>query len=141
MAQTTKEFFKGMSQIEICLSVFILQNTNRCINSIINEIPTTFLLMQMFEVTVIKKCMFSPTLVFIRFDITYTFVHSIISFSRNTGCTPVLYFYSKYWSHLQNISHTWGIFISNIFVSFTLLEGHCLYNSCVSIYFPIQGEE
>ena len=45
-----------MYQIELCLYLFILQNTNRLISSIINEIPTTFWLMQMFEVTVKNAC-------------------------------------------------------------------------------------
>ena len=31
--------------------------------------------------------------------------------------------------------------ILNIFVSFTLLGGHCLYNSCLLIYFTILGAE
>ena len=109
MAQTTKDLFKGISQIDICLSVFIFQNTNSCISSIINESPTTFRFMQIFEMTVINKCMFCPTLVFIRFDITYTYVHYIINFSHNTGCNPGFSFYFKYWSHLNKISHTSGI--------------------------------
>ena len=33
---------------------------------------------------------------------------------------------------------THGVFyISDIFVSFTFLGGHCLYNSYLSVYFPI----
>ena len=99
-----------MSQIFLCRAVFILQNTNMCISHIINEYPTTFRLMQRFEMTVINKCIFCPTLVFIIFDITYTYVHSIIDYSQNTGYTPGLSLYSRYWIHLHNISHTWGIF-------------------------------
>ena len=110
MAQNTKEFFKGISQNEIFLSISILQNKNRCIISIINETPTTFWLMQRFEVTVIKKCMFCPTLLLIIFDITYTYLHSIIDFSQSTGYTPGFSFYSKYWSHPHKIYHSWGIF-------------------------------
>ena len=81
MAQSTKELFKGMSQIEICLYLFFLQDKNRCISSIINDIPTTYLLMQRFEVTVKNKGMIFPTLVFIIFDVTCTYVNSIIDYS------------------------------------------------------------
>ena len=50
MVHTTKELFKGMSQIDIFIYVFILQNTNMCISSIIYEITNFFWLMQRFEV-------------------------------------------------------------------------------------------
>ena len=110
MAQTTKELYKGISQFFLCLSVFILQNKNRSISSIINESPTTFQLMQRFEMTVINKCMFCPAVLFIRFDITCTYEHSIIDYSHHIGCTPGFSFYSRYGIHLHNISHTWGIF-------------------------------
>ena len=110
MAQTTKELFKGISQLENFLSVIILQIKNGCISSIINERFTTFLLMQRSEVTVINKCMFCPTLVFVRFDITCTYVHSSIEFSQNKGCSPGFSFYYRYWSPPHNISHTWDIF-------------------------------
>ena len=110
MAQTTKEFYKGLSQFFLCLSIFSLQNTNRCISSIINEIPTTFPLMQRFEMTVINKCIFCPEVLFIRFEITCKYEHSVIDYSYNTSCTPGFSFYSRYWSHLHNISHTWVIF-------------------------------
>ena len=109
MSQTTKEFFKGMSQMFLCRSVFILQNKNRCISPIINENPKTFWLMQRIEMTVINKCVFCTAVVFIRLDITCTYEHSIVDSSQNTGCTPGLSFYSRYWSHLHNIYHKWGI--------------------------------
>ena len=124
-ALSTKEMFQNMSQTELCMSIFIPHNKNRCISSIINESPTTFRFMQIFEVTVINKCMFCPTLVFIRFeitvinkcmffptllfilfDITCAYEHSIKDYSHNTGCTPGFSFYARYWSHLHNISHT-----------------------------------
>ena len=110
MAKTTKEFYKGISQCFLCISIFILQNTNRSIRSIINEILTIFRLMKRFEMTVINKCMLFPTAVFNRLDITCTYENSIIHSSQNTGCTPGYSLYSRYWSHLNNISHTWGIF-------------------------------
>ena len=110
MSQTTSEFYKGIYQFFLCLSVFILQNTNMRISSIINESPTTFLLIQRFEMDVINKCMFCQPLAFIIFDIKCTYEHSIVDYSQNTGCTPGFYFYSRYWSSLHNISHTWGIF-------------------------------
>ena len=138
MEHTTKSLFKGIYQIDPFLSVFILQNTNRWIGSIINEIPTTFVLMQRFEVTVIKNACF-PTLLFIIFDITYTYVHSIIDFSHNTGCSRGLSFYSIYCSHTRNIFTHELFSISNIFVYFTLLGGPCMYNSILLMYFPILG--
>ena len=118
MEYTTKELFKDVSQIEIFLYVFILQNKNRCISSIINEIPTTFWLMKKFEVTVKKYCMFFPTLILIIFYITCTYVHSIVDFSKNTGCSPGFSLYSRYWSHFHNISFTWGIFYLRHFCIF-----------------------
>ena len=57
-ALSTKEIFQVISQIQLFLSIFILHNTNKCLSSIINEIPTTFLLMQRFEVTVKTKSCF-----------------------------------------------------------------------------------
>ena len=33
------------------------------------------------------------------------------------------------------------LYISDIFVSFNFLGGHCLYNYCLSIYFPFLGSE
>ena len=108
MEHTTEEFFKGMSQITFSY-VFILQNTNMCISSIIYENPTTFWLMQRFEMTVINKFMLCPAVVFSRLCITSTYEKCIIDSSRNNGCNPGYYFYSRYWSHLPNISHTWGI--------------------------------
>ena len=110
MAQTTKEFLMGMSQFFLCRSVFILQNTNRRISYIINENPTIFRLMQRFEMTVINKFMFCPSVVLIRLDIICKYEHYIIDSSQNTGCITGYSFYSKYWSHLNNIYNTWGIF-------------------------------
>ena len=116
MAQNTKVLLKGISLKKN--SLFILKNTNRCIAFIINESLTNFWLMQKFEVTIIKKCMFCPILVFIRFGITCGYVHSIIDLSRNTGCYLGLSFYSRYWIHPNNISNTWGIFYSGNFCIF-----------------------
>ena len=110
MALPTKEFFKGTIKLFLWFSVFYLQNTNRCISSIVYENPTTFSLVQRFPMTVIKKYMLCPSVVFNRLDIICTYVHSIIHWSHNTGCTPGYSFYSWYWSHVHNISHTWGIF-------------------------------
>ena len=110
MALPTKELFKGMIQLFLWFSVFVLQNKNRCINSIVYENPTTFSLVQRFVMTVINKCMLCPTVVFKRLDITCTYLHSIINCSQNTGCALGYSFYSRYWSHVHNIFHTWGIF-------------------------------
>ena len=117
MSQTTKEFFKGISQIEI-FSLSLSFKKNRCIIYIINESLTIFLFMQRFEVTVKNRCMLWPKLLFIRFYITCTYVHSIIEFYQNTGCYPGFSLYSRYWSHPHNISNTWGIFYFRKFCIF-----------------------
>ena len=110
MAIPAKELFKGMIQLFLWFSVFVLQNTNRWISSIFYEDPTTFSLVQRFVMTVINKCMLFPQVVFNIFDITCKNLHSIIHCSRNTGCTPGYFLYSRYWSYVHNISYTWGIF-------------------------------
>ena len=110
MALPTKELFKGMIQLFLWFSFFFLQNTNRCISSIIYEDPTKFSLVQRFVMTVINKCMICPQVVFNIFDITCTYVYSIIHCYQNNGCTPGYLFYSWYWSYVYNISYTCGIF-------------------------------
>ena len=123
--------FQGTFQIELCLSVIILHNTNRCICYIINHSPTKLLLMQWFEETVINKLMFCRIHIFIRSDLTYTYLHSFIEYSYNNVCTHGLYCYSNYWSRLHNTSHTWGIFC---------LVHFCIFHSsrralCVKLQF------
>ena len=110
MAPPTKELSYGMMQIFLCCSVFVFQNTNRCISSIVYQDPTTFSFVQRFVMTVIKKCMLFPQVVFNIVNITYTYVYSIIHCSHNTGCTPGYFFYSQYWSYVHNISYTCRIF-------------------------------
>ena len=129
-----------MSQIDLCLSFFILQNRNRCIRSIINEISTTFWLMQRFEVTVKNACfvfhlyssdltehlhMQTPSLNLLR---TLAETQGYI-YIPDTGITFITLLTHEVFS------------ISDIFVSFTLLGGHCLYNSCFLMYFPILEEQ
>ena len=138
MAQTTKEFFNGMFQCFLCLTVLILKNTNRCISSIIYENPTTFSLMQRFEITVINKFMICTAVVFIRFDITCMKTSSftvLIILAVPQGTISITY---TIVTSITFLTHE--IFsISDIFVSFTFLGGHCLYNYCLSIYFTIIG--
>ena len=110
MPLPTKELFKGMIQLFLWFSVFVLQNTNRCIISIFYENPTKFSFVQRFVMTVINKCILFPQVVFKIFDISCTYVYSIIHCSRNTGCTPGYFFYSRYWSYVHNISYTCVIF-------------------------------
>ena len=126
MTQTTKDLFKGISQIDICLSVFIFQNKNSCIRSIINESPTTFRFMQIFEMNVIKNTCFvqklyssdltlyvhmnTPSLTILRIQATPQGSLSI----SNTGATLITFLTHQVFS------------ISNILVSFTLLGGNCL---------------
>ena len=110
MELPTKELFKGMIHLFLWLSVFVLQNKNRCISSIVYEDPTVFILVQIFVMTVINKCMLCPQVVFNIFDITCTYVYSIIHCSQDTGCTPGYFFYYQYWSYVHNISYTCGIF-------------------------------
>ena len=50
----------------------------------------------------------------------------------------VLFLFQVMESHSKHFSHITN-FISVIFVSFTLLGGHCLYNSCLLMYYPILG--
>ena len=99
-----------MYQIYICPYFFILQNTNSCIIYIINEIPKIFWMMQSFYVTVKNRCIFCITPIFIRSDWTCTFLDSIIYCYYNNVLYPGLSFYSRYCSHPNKISHTWGIF-------------------------------
>ena len=80
-ALSTKEIFQGIYQIELCLSFLIFHKTNMCISSIINDIHTKHLLVQRFEGPVKNKCMFCLTLLFIRYDWTCTYVHSILESS------------------------------------------------------------
>ena len=110
MSLPIKELFKGMIQLFLWFSVFVLQNSNRCISSTVYENPTTVSLVQRFAMTVINKWILCLTVLFNRLDITCKYVHSIIHCSQNTGCTPGYSFYYRYWSHVHNISHTWGIF-------------------------------
>ena len=67
------------------------------------------------------------TLIFIRSDWTFTYIHSIVESSYNTGLYPGFSFYSRFWSPPHNISHTWDIFYPRIFVSFTIQGEHCLF--------------
>ena len=62
--------------------------------------------------------MFCLTNILIRSDWTCTNVYSIIDPSSNTGCNPGISFYSNYWIHLHNTSHTWGIFYLSNFSIF-----------------------
>ena len=132
--------FQSMFQIYFCFSV-IIQNTNMCICSIINERPTTFWLMQRFEVTVIKKIMFCLKHVPFKSDWTWPFVYFIIHFSKDNSGTPFFSLYVKYWCQNHKISHTWGIFHLIHILSFTLIGGRCLLNSCLFMYSTIIGIE
>ena len=127
--------FQGMFEIYPCLCVIILWNTNRCVCSTINEIPTTFGLMQMFELTFINKCMFllqlyssdltkhehmytSPLTLFMMLLVPHRFLSML-----NTGVTLITVLTHNKFS------------ISLMFVSFTLIGGHLLYNSSMFIFF------
>ena len=118
--------FQGMFQIYICFSIFNPHNTNRCVCYIINDITTTFLFIQRFEVTVINKNMF-----FLHLYSSYlnehkqmytpllTFIRILIAPQRplyifNTGLSSIKVLTSKEFS------------IRLIFVYFTLLGGHWL---------------
>ena len=140
MAQTTKTFFKGIYQIEIFLSVFIPQDTNRRISSIINESPKTFLLMQRFEVTFINKYMFFQHSYSSDLSLHINMYTPLLNFLiikavpqgsiyiSDTGVTLITFLTHEVFS------------ITDIFISFTLLGGNCLYNSSLLMYFIIIGE-
>ena len=130
-----------MYKFFLFLSVFILQNTNRCISYIINEIPTTFRLMQSFKMTVINKCIF-----FQQLYSSYLTLHVHI----NTPSLNILRIKAtpKGSISIPDTIVTFLTFlthelfsISDMFVSFTFLGGHCLYISCLLIYYPILGSE
>ena len=125
--------------IELYLSFFVFYNTNICISYIINESPTTFLLVQIFEVTIKNKSNCFVTLIFIRSDWTCTYVDWIIYSSYNTGHTPGFSFYSVYLNHLQYTSHTCGIFYPRYILSFTLLGGYCPYNPSFYVFSNPRG--
>ena len=130
-----------MSKIGTFLSVFILQNTNRCISYIINEILTKFWFMQRFGLTLINKYMLPQHL--FSSDLTLH-VHMYIpklNFLR-IQAAPQVYLSIPDTVVTLIIFLTHEVFsISYFFVSFTLLGGHCLYNLSLMIYFPILGEE
>ena len=141
MALPTKKLSKGMIQLFLWLSVFVLRNTNRCISSIVYENTTTFSLVQRFVMTVINKCMLCQQVIFNIMKIIYTYVYSISHCSQNTGCTQATYsipdtgvIFITFLTHAQSS-------ISYICEFFTVLGGHCLYNSCLLIIFPILGAE
>ena len=124
MAQTTKELFKGIYQMFLCHSVFFLQNTNICISSIINENPPTFQLMQRFEMTVIKNACFVQNL--------YSSDWKLHVHMKNTSLTLLIIQAAPQGSisipdtgvtSITFLTHV-VFYISDIFVSFTFLEGH-----------------
>ena len=141
MTLPTKEFFKGTIQLFLWFSVFSLQNTNRCISSIVYENPTTLSLVQRFVMAVIKNAwffqhlystycklhahMFTPSFTVLRIMAASQATRSI----PDTGVTFITFFTHEEFS------------ISDICEFFTLLGGHCLYNSSLLTNFPIIGAE
>ena len=91
------------------LSVIIIHDTKWRICYIINDIPTTFWLMQRFEVTFINKFMVWILLIVYRLDWTCTYIQSIINFSNNSFGTPLLSFCFQYCYHSHKNWNTWGI--------------------------------
>ena len=120
--RSTKESLGNVSNLAF------FQNTNRLIWYIIYEILTNVLLTQRFEMTVIKKFMFCLTDILFIYEWTWAYVHSIINSSKNISGTPLFYFYGKHWCHNHKFLSHEELSISFIFVSFTPLGGHRLYN-------------
>ena len=67
-----------------------------------------------------RKIMFCLIYIFFRYDLTWTYLHSIINFYWDTGGTPQFSFYFIYWSHIHKTSHKKGILY---------LTHVCIFNS------------
>ena len=135
------ENYTEILSVQLCLYVFIIQSKNIYIWYIINEIPKSLWLMQIFKVTVISRCIFCLKNIFFRSDWTSTYIHSIIKFLKklqipqsyisifNTGVTIITL-----------ITHE-ELSISFMFVSFTFPGGNCIYYLWLFMHFSISGED
>ena len=94
--------------------------------------------MEWFEVTVINKCMVCITHIYYS-DLTehehmYTPSSTFIRILQASHCS--LSMFNTGVTIRTFITHE-KLSISFMFGSFTLLYGHCMYNSCLFMYFPI----
>ena len=64
-----------------------------------------------------KKIMLGINLILIRSYWTWTYMHSIINFSKDTSGTPLLPFNFQYWCHSNNSIHTWWtVYLIHVFI-------------------------
>ena len=139
-ASVIKDIPKHILQCRFTVFIFSLLYIYECIWSIINDYATVFNLVSLWKMTVKDECMLCIFCDNKGIDLTNAYINTIINYQENSHSTHC--FYSTFNIGVLVITdYTHSNFSNSVMcVSFTLLGGHCLYNSNLSIYPLLSGQ-